>query len=173
MYFSRASESKILVDGDGSSSLESMLRSVELLNKYDIINFNRYSEAENIIPFKRRFASRSFNIILRLVFGIRVSDTQCGYKMMKRNAIMPLVRKLTVSNAFFLSAMFIYAKIYGVSVAEMPIKYDHTDGSKFNVIMTSISYLVSVTAFKVRNSKLYDYTPKFIKDIYYKKLRYP
>ena len=162
----------ILMDGDGSSSLQNMLRSLELLNKYDIVNFNRYSDAENKIPLKRKFASRSFNLILRIVFGIRVSDTQCGYKIMRRDAIMPLVRRLTVSNAFFLSAIFIYAKKYGVSVVEMPIKYDHSDGSKFNVMMTSISYLVSVTAFKIRNSKLYDYTPKFIKDLYYKKLRY-
>ena len=91
---------------------------------------------------------------------------------MRRAAVIPLVRRLTVSNAFFLSAMFIYAKKYGVSVAEIPIRYDHSDGSKFNVVMTSISYIVSVTAFKIRNSKLYDYTPKFIKELYYRKLRY-
>ena len=162
----------ILMDGDGSSGLQSIMRGVELLNKYDIVNFNRYSDAENIIPLKRRFASRSFNLILRVVYGIRVSDTQCGYKIMRRAAVMPLVRRITVSNAFFLSAMFIYAKKYGVSVVEMPIKYDHSDGSKFNVVMTSISYIVSVTAFKIRNSKLYDYTPKFIKELYYRKLRY-
>ena len=162
----------ILMDGDGSSSLQSIMRGVELLNKYDIVNFNRYSDAENKIPLKRRFASRSFNLMLRLVYGIRVSDTQCGYKIMRRAAVMPLVRRLTVSNAFFLSAIFIYAKKYGVSVVEMPIKYGHSDGSKFNVIMTSISYIVSVTAFKIRNSKLYDYTPKFIKELYYRKLRY-
>ena len=161
-----------LMDGDGSSSLQSMIQSIELLREYDIVNFNRYSQVENKIPLKRRLASRSFNLMLKVIFGIRVSDTQCGYKIMRRAAVMPLVRRLTVSNAFFLSAIFIYAKKYGVSVVEMPIKYGHSDGSKFNVIMTSISYIVSVTAFKIRNSKLYDYTPKFIKELYYRKLRY-
>ena len=162
----------ILMDGDGSSNLQSVMRSVELITKYDIVNFNRYSDAKNKIPLKRKFASRSFNLMLRFVYRIRVSDTQCGYKIMRRAAVMPLIRKITVSNAFFLSAMFIYAKKYGVSVVEKPIKYDHSDGSKFNVVMTSISYIVSITAFKIRNSKFFDYTPEFIKELYYRKFRY-
>ena len=162
----------ILMDSDSSSSLLSMMRSAELLNKYDIVNFNRYSDSENKIPLMRRFASRSFNLILRLVFGIHVSDTQCGYKIMRRDAVMPIVTRLSISNAFFLSAIFIYAKKYGVSFVEVPIKYSHSYGSKFNVVMTSISYIVSIIAFKIRDTKLYYYTPKFIKGFYYKKFRY-
>ena len=162
----------LLMDGDGSASLEDVTRKVDLLDRFDIVNFNRYSSPENRIPFKRRFASRSFNLIIRALFGVHVHDTQCGYKIMKRSIVMPIVRRLSVSNAFFLSALFIYAKKYNVRIVEVPIRYAHSDGSKFNVIMTSISYLVSISAFKIRNSGLYDYTPKFIKELYYKKLRY-
>lgn len=77
-----------------------------------------------------------------------------------------------MSNAFFLSAIFIYSKQLRLSTIELPIKYEHSDGSKFNVLMTGISYLVSITAFKIRNSSLFEYTPKSIKNIYYDKLRY-
>ena len=162
----------ILMDGDGSANLHSIISRADLLNKYDIVNFNRYSDKDNQIPLKRRIASRSFNLMLRLIFGIHVSDTQCGYKMMKRSAVMPLIGKLTVSNAFFLSALFVYSRKYGVTVGEVPIRYNHSNGSKFNVVMTSISYIISITAFKIRNSKFYDYTPTFIRELYYKKLRY-
>jgi len=162
----------VLMDADGSANIQNILREVNLLDSYDIINFNRYSSKENDIPFKRRFASRSFNILLKALFGIHVNDTQCGYKLMRRSVVMPLVKKLTVSNAFFLSALFLYAKKSGARVAELPIKYDHSDGSKFNVVITSLSYLVSISAFKLRNSELYDYTPKFVKELYYRKLRY-
>ena len=162
----------LLMDGDGSANLEDMVRKVDLLDTFDIVNFNRYSSPENRIPFKRRFASRMFNLILKAVFAVPVYDTQCGYKIMKRSVVMPIVRRLTVSNAFFLSAFFIYAKKNSANIVEVPIRYAHSDGSKFNVIMTSISYLVSISAFKIRNSNLYDYTPKFVKELYYKKLRY-
>ena len=162
----------ILMDGDGSADINSMISKVELLNEYDIVNFNRYSDKDNKIPLKRRVASRSFNIMLQLLFGIHIFDTQCGYKMVKRSAVMPIVRKLTVSNAFFLSALFVYFEEDEISVKEVPIKYNHSDGSKFNVVMTSISYMVSIIAFKIRKSKIYDHIPKFIRELYYKKLRY-
>jgi glycosyltransferase involved in cell wall biosynthesis len=162
----------ILMDGDGSSSLHDMIPHLELLNKYDIINFDRYSDPNNKIPLKRRFASRSFNLMLRMIFGIHIFDTQCGYKIINRSALELILNKITVTNAFFLSALFLYAKQQGLRVAEAPIKYNHSAGSKFNVVMTSISYIISISAFKIRNSSFYDYVPKFMKDLYYKKLRW-
>ena len=162
----------ILMDGDGSTSLKEIMKKIDLLNKYDIVNFNRYTSSENHIPFKRRFASRGFNFLLKSIFGITVSDTQCGYKFIRRSSIVSIVKSLTVSNAFFLSALFIYANKYGVKVVEVPVKYNHSEGSKFNVVMTSISYIISISAFKIRNSGLYDYVPDVLKDIYYRKFRY-
>ena len=58
----------ILMDADGSTKLNDIISKVELLSNYDIINFNRYSSADNNIPFTRRFASRGFNLILRALF---------------------------------------------------------------------------------------------------------
>ncbi|EQB65754.1 MAG: cell wall biosynthesis glycosyltransferase [Thermoplasmatales archaeon E-plasma] len=162
----------ILMDADGSAKLSSLLNGIKFLKNYDIINFNRYSLKENSIPFKRWLSSRIFNFLLKGIFGTNIADTQCGYKMMRKSAIIPILRKITVSNAFFLSAIFIYSKQLRISTIELPIKYEHSDGSKFNVFMTGISYLVSITAFKIRNSSLFEYTPKSIRNIYYDKLRY-
>ncbi len=162
----------IIMDADGSTKLESLITNVNLLNSYDIVNFDRYSTMSNYIPFKRRFASRGFNFILRALFGINVRDTQCGYKIMKQSVILPLVKKITFSNAFFLTAIFLHAKKLRVKVIEVPVRYDHMEGSKFTVVMTSLSYLISIVAFKIKNSKYYNYTPEFLKDLYYRKFRY-
>ena len=162
----------ILMDADGSTKLASLLNGIQFLKDHDIVNFNRYILKENSIPFKRWFSSRIFNILLKGIFGINVSDTQCGYKIVRKSSIMKILKQITVSNAFFLSAIFIYSKQLGMSIIELPIEYKHSDGSKFNVFMTGISYLISITAFRIRNSSLFDHTPKSIKNIYYDKLRY-
>ena len=162
----------ILMDGDGSTSLQNIIQSIELITKYDIVNFNRYSLVENKIPLKRRFASRAFNLMLKSVYGISVSDTQCGYKIMRRATAISIISKLTVTNAFFFSAFFIYAKKYRISVVEVPVQYEHSQGSKFNVVMTSMSYIISIIAFKIRNSRIYYHTPNLLKEFYYKKLRF-
>lgn len=164
----------VLMDADGSTSLANLLKSISMIEtkSYQIINFDRYSMKGNFIPLKRRIASRIFNIILRAIFSIDVNDTQCGYKIIKRDAILPFLKSITVSNAFFLTALFIYSKKAGLKTTEIPIKYEHSYGSKFNVIMTSLSYVISITAFGLKESKYFNIIPKSIKNLYYSKLRF-
>ena len=171
---SSSGELLILMDSDGSTSLKDLLNSISMLETelYQIINFDRYTLKVNFIPLKRRLASRVFNIILRGIFRIDVNDTQCGYKLMRRDAILPFLKSITVSNAFFLTALFIYSKNAGLKTTEIPIKYEHSYGSKFNIIMTGLSYMVSITAFFLKNSKYFNRIPTPLKNLYYKKLRY-
>lgn len=171
---SSSGETIILMDADGSTSLIDLLRAISNVNtvENEFINFNRYYFKENLIPFKRRLVSRGFNIILRVVFGIEVKDTQCGYKIIKRAVLDSFLKNITVTNAFFLTALFIYSKDFGIKTIEVPINYKHTSGSKFNVIMTAVSYVVSISAFKIKKSKVFNHIPHSIKKFYYNKLRY-
>ena len=162
----------ILMDADGSSRISDLIPSLDFVEWFDIVNFNRYEKGENNIPLKRKFASRGLNFILKAIFKINVKDTQCGYKILKKSSIIPIINSITYTNAFFLSALFLYAKKNGLKTLEIPIEYHHTDGSKFNVIMTAVSYLISIAAFKTRNSKLYSLIPGSIKRLYYTKFRY-
>jgi hypothetical protein len=162
----------IIMDADGSATLENIVKDLNLLESYDVINFDRYSSSRNYIPIRRRLASRGFNVILKALFGLKINDTQCGYKIMKRNVALSVINKITFSNAFFLTAFFLHSQRMEVTSTEVPLEYNHTDGSKFNVVMTSISYLVSITAFIVKNSKLFKYMPSSLKKLYYRKFRY-
>ena len=162
----------IIMDADGSAKLENIVKEINLLETYDVINFDRYSSSGNYIPIKRRLASRGFNLILKTLFGLQIKDTQCGYKIMKRTVAESVMNRITFSNAFFLTAFFLHSGRMDIMSTEVPLEYNHTDGSKFNVVMTSVSYLVSITAFIVKNSKFFKYTPSFLKELYYKKFRY-
>ncbi len=165
-------EFTILMDADGSAKLQDMLDKASLLERYDVLNFNRYSLPSNFIPVKRKLASRGFNLILKFLFNINVQDTQCGYKIMKTEVAVTIVNRITFSNAFFLTAIFLHSKKMGVKVTEVPLCYKHTDGSKFNVVMTAISYLISIFAFRMKNSFFYRYIPTSFKQLYYRKFRY-
>ncbi len=162
----------ILMDADGSTRIDDLIKFVPLLEKYDIVNFDRYGSKENFIPLKRRVSSRIFNVLLRSIFDIKMKDTQCGYKLLKRKSIEPILKNITVSNAFFLSALFIYSRKMGLKTVEMPIKYSYAPGSKFNVVMTGLSYIVSITAFRLKHSPLFEHIPQFVKNLYYEKLKF-
>jgi glycosyltransferase involved in cell wall biosynthesis len=162
----------ILMDADGSANLQNMLNKAFLLEQYDVLNFNRYSLSSNFIPIKRRLASRGLNLILKTLFGISVRDTQCGYKIIKKEVALSIANKNTFSNGFFLTAFFLHSKMMGIKVTEEPLCYKHTDGSKFNLLMTSISYLVSIFAFWTKNSGFYRFVPISLTQLYYRKFRY-
>lgn len=165
-------EFTIMMDADGSAKLLDMIENIELLESYEVLNFNRYSSTKNFIPFKRRLASRVFNLILKALFNINIYDTQCGYKIMKTKEAAKIVKKITFTNGFFLTAFFLHCKKSGIKVTEVPLNYNHTEGSKFNVIMTSISYIISIMAFWLTNSRLNRFIPISLSQLYYRKFKY-
>ena len=71
----------LLIYSEGSASIVDAIRKAELVGTFDIMSFNRYSSPENEILLKRRFASGTFNSILRALFSVYIFDTQCGYKI--------------------------------------------------------------------------------------------
>lgn len=40
-------------------------------------------------PFFRRISSKAFNLLVNLLFGLGISDTQCGCKFFKRKLVFP------------------------------------------------------------------------------------
>lgn len=162
----------MLMDADGSISMDDMFRSLDLLASYDVIIFDRYSKKENNIPVIRRFASRGFNLLVRGILGIRVNDTQCGYKIMKSDYARDAFEKILVSNAFFDVALLYYIKKKGARLIEIPVKYRHGGGSKFNVFGLILGEGTSLFAFRLRNSRFYKYVPKKIVALYYRKFRW-
>ena len=162
----------ILMDADGSVSLENIINAIDFTDFYDMITFDRYSNPENSIPAMRRFASRGFNALLRALMGIRVNDTQCGYKIMRADYAKDAFDKISVSNTFFDVALLYYMKKRGARSVEIPVRYIHDDESKFNLIAEILGQGSSLLAFRIRNSRFYRYVPEKIIRLYYKKFRW-
>ena len=162
----------MLMDADGSITLNDLTRHMDYLDFNDIIIFDRYSNLENEIPFMRRFASRGFNALVQGILGIRINDTQCGYKIMKTGYAVEAFNKISVSNAFFDVALFYHMKKEGARSVEIPVLYRHGKESKFNVIALVLGQGTSLIAFRLRNSPLWKYVPKKLVDLYYKKFRW-
>lgn len=162
----------MLMDADGSIDFLDMVKNIHLLNNCDAVVFDRYSSLGNSIPFMRRFASRGFNLLVQGFLGIRITDTQCGYKIIKADYAKNAFSEVSVSNAFFDVALFYYLNKQGAKCVEIPVKYRHGEDSKFNVIGLVLGQGTSLIAFRIRNSPLWKYVPKRIVDLYYRKFRW-
>ena len=162
----------MLMDADGAIAFEEMVKHVYLLDRYDMINFDRYKKRENQIPGLRRFVSRGYNIYIRMLFSLDVNDTQCGYKIMKTSDAKEVFGKLTITNGFFYSPLFVYLRKMKVHIIEVPVDYSHSEGSKFSVASMVLGGFVSALAFRLRNSPFWKYVPKKLVDLYYRKFRW-
>lgn len=162
----------MLMDADGAITFEEIVKHIDLLNQYDMINFDRYRKKENKIPGLRRFVSRGYNLYIRMLFNLDVNDTQCGYKIMKTSDAMEVFGKLTITNGFFYSPLFVYLKNMEVKVIEVSVNYNHSEGSKFSVASMVLGGFVSALAFRLRNSPFWKYVPKKLVDLYYRKFRW-
>jgi glycosyltransferase involved in cell wall biosynthesis len=161
----------ILMDADGSMSFQNVIENLHFLKEYDGIIFSRYNN-DNRIPFIRRFLSRGFNILVQASLGIRVRDTQSGYKAFKSDIFVKSMRKVGSTNTFFDVALLYFLKQEKVLVKEIESHYNHRDESKFHAIGEVIGQGVSLAAFRVRHSRFYKHIPKNLTDLYYRKLRW-
>ena len=164
-------EFTILMDADNSIGFHDIVEGVQRLENGDAVILSRYTR-KNGIPLLRRFLSRGFNIVVRSITGLNVSDTQSGYKLFRSDLFVNAMRKVTVTNASYDVALLYHIKKLGGRITETPAEYTHSDNGKLNPLSMAMSFGISLVAFRIRNSPLYAHVPRFLVDLYHKKFRW-
>ena len=165
------SEYVILMDADNSISFETIVGNLDLLENYDCLVFSRYFN-HNKIPYVRRLLSSGLNVLVKASLGIRIRDTQSGYKVFKTQHFLRAMNKVGVTNAFFDISLFWYLILENVKIKEVEASYNHRTGGKFNPLSGVIGLGVSLLVFRVRHSRFYKYVPRELISLYYRKFRW-
>jgi glycosyltransferase involved in cell wall biosynthesis len=106
-------------------------------------------------PLLRRFTSRTFNLIVRSLFGLPFSDTQCGAKLFRRDAVDRVLGELELANFAFDIDLLYALKRFGFNVVECPISWeDSPNDSKIKLISSSYSMLLSILRLRLRHGAL-------------------
>ena len=164
-------EFTILMDADNSIGFLDIAEAVQQLEKSDAVILSRYT-GKNSIPLLRRFLSRGFNIIVRSITGLSVTDTQSGYKLFRSDFFVGAMRRVTVTNASYDVALLYHIKKMGGRITETPAEYTHADDGKLNPLSMAVSFGISLAAFRIRNSPLYAHVPQFLIKLYRRKFRW-
>jgi glycosyltransferase involved in cell wall biosynthesis len=104
----------------------------EIGSDYDIVIGSRELPGAKRIdePAFRHFRGRVFNRIVRLLAIRGFEDTQCGYKLFKREAVLELFSLQRCTGFGFDVEILYLARKKGLSVLEMPIEWHHRQSSK-------------------------------------------
>ena len=94
--------------------------------------------------WRREQAGRVFNLAVRLATGLPFWDTQCGFKAFRMSVCRPLVEATTVDRFGFDVELLYLAFRAGLRLKEVPVRWDHNEGSKVNVMSDSFRMLSEV-----------------------------
>jgi len=97
----------------------------------------------------RKLLSRGFNVLVRLLTGLRVCDTQCGIKAVRREAFEKIFRRLSVKRYAFDVELLVLAKLHGLTVVELPVKVTLKNRFSFREIWRMFLDLLSI-AYRLR-----------------------
>ncbi len=76
-------------------------------------------------PLYRQFFGRVFNLLLRLLLGLRFKDTQCGFKAFTRRAAQELFPRQRIERWAFDPELLYLARRQKLTVEEVPVAWAH------------------------------------------------
>jgi glycosyltransferase involved in cell wall biosynthesis len=135
------------VDADGATGPKAFHDLVRLSDKADCIIGSRWLPGAVLHQSqsgRRQFASRVFHLIVEFSFWMRIRDTQCGAKVMHRQAVEKIHSSLRIADMAFDINLLYALKRSGFMVLEVPTEWTDKIGSKVALGKTSFTMLLSV-----------------------------
>lgn len=100
--------------------------------------------------FARKLASKAYIKVLNLYGGLKLSDSQCGCKAYRGEAIRGIFSRCETDGFAFDFETILWAQKLGFSITEMPVKIINHRDSKINVVRDTFRMLKELRAIKKR-----------------------
>src|SRR6185436_12692004 len=123
-----------------------------LKENYDIFVGSRVIEDPTRIlktKWYRKLIGSVFNFFVRKFLFCQIKDTQCGFKMFRRETVKPLFARSYLRGFGFDIEILYLAHKMGYRVKEGPVSWKSVDGSKVNLLRDSAKMFVNIL--QIRN----------------------
>lgn len=124
---------------------------------------------------QRQLASRIFHLIVEVLFRMHIRDTQCGAKVMRRQAVERIHPNLRIADMAFDINLLYSLKRAGFKILEVPTEWTDQIGSKVRYFRTSLTMFLSAVRIRLIYSRYYRWLQPLrpLEAWVYKKLRAP
>jgi glycosyltransferase involved in cell wall biosynthesis len=145
------------VDADGATEPQYFCELMENVGDAHGIIASRYMQASKIFPPHRPWYSEIgrrviYNPMIRLLYGVKHVDYQCGAKLFTRAAVEKIVPDLTVQQWAFDLELLYRCKQHGLQIKEIPTVWYDQGGSKFKV-SSGIKMLGAIVTLRFNDPK--------------------
>jgi len=85
-------------------------------------------------PGFRETAGRMFNAVMRLATGLKIADTQCGFKLFRADITQDVFSRQRLERFGFDVEVLYIAHRRGLEILEVPVRWNHMEGSKVGML---------------------------------------
>jgi glycosyltransferase involved in cell wall biosynthesis len=129
----------LFTDADLSAPIEeaNKLFDVAMKQGADIVIGSRAVDRRYIEKHQssvRELGGIVFNLMVRMLLGLRLHDTQCGFKLFDRQKCRPIFDMQTISGFGFDPELLFLANRRGLTIRETPVRWSHAEGSKVSFL---------------------------------------
>lgn len=147
-------------DFDLATPINELDKLLSFTNQFDIIIGSRNNERKGA-PLIRKIMAKGFMILRDFFINLEgLKDTQCGFKVFKREAALKIINHLkvfktekivkgpSVSAGFDLEFLYL-AKKFGYRIKEVPVIWHYAETRRVNFIKDSLETLRDILRIKI------------------------
>jgi len=143
----------LFFDADLSTPLEEIPKVIEPIANGEVdIAFGSRGLDRSLIgvrqSWRREQSGRVFNLIVRLSTGLPFWDTQCGFKAFRLDVCRPIFNRARINGFAFDVELLYLAHQSGLRMREVPVRWNHSEGSKIELVRDSLRMLGEVIALR-------------------------
>src|SRR5438876_5713469 len=143
----------LFFDADLSTPLEEIPKLIEPIARGEVdVAFGSRALDRRLIghhqPWRREQGGRVFNLIVRVATGLPFWDTQCGFKAFRLDVFRPILERARTDGFGFDVELLYLARKANLRMKEIPVRWNHYEGSKVNVARDSLRMLREIVTLR-------------------------
>jgi dolichyl-phosphate beta-glucosyltransferase len=109
-----------------------------------------HKKSKVMAKLHRIFIGIIFKFIIYIILGIKVKDTQCGYKLYKKNIAKVIFKKLQTKRFEHDLEIVLHCKKSNYNIIELPVKWTHKSNSKVNLFTDPLKMFFGILYLKYK-----------------------
>ena len=124
----------------------------KLIEKKHSVYFASRSHKKSIVErnFIRKVLGDIGSFLISVILNINIKDTQCGYKLYKRQHAKFSFSKLKNCGWDHDIELILLLKSKNIAIKELPIKWIHKENSKVNIFLDPIKMFIGILIIRFR-----------------------
>ncbi len=109
-----------------------------------------HPQSKVIRKWSREIASKFFNLFVHVLFGVKDSDMQCGFKAFRKKDVEPFFGLIKQKKWAWDTELLIYAHKVGLKIVEIPIRWSEGGDTKVRILNNTIEHIKGLSQLRWR-----------------------